>query len=101
MLQVAGAARFRNGAHAQDVTHALCGGNNAARVKQVEGMGALQHVVVGWQRQTLRQNAVAFCLVTVKFAEKQIGIGNFEVISRELFLVLQENVAIREHGTII
>ena len=70
VFQIARAARLRDGAHAQDVAHALGGRYHAARVEQVERVAALQHVVVGRKRQPGRQHAVAFGFVAVELAEQ-------------------------------
>ncbi len=96
VLQIARAACLRDGAHAQDIAHALGGGNHAARIEQVERMAAFEHIVVCGKRQARGQHAIAFSLVAVEFAEKHIGVGHFEVVRGELALVFQENVAVRE-----
>ena len=49
VLHVGRAARLRERADAQDVGHALGGGNNAAGIEQVERVAALEHAVVGRQ----------------------------------------------------
>src|SRR5690606_11071056 len=41
----------RQGADAADVGGALGHGNGAARVQQVEGVGGLEHLLIGRQRQ--------------------------------------------------
>ena len=76
-----------NGAHTQNVAHALRGRNHAARVKQVEGMRTLQHVVIRGKRQAGGQHAVALGFIAIEFAEQHVGVGNLEVVRRELALV--------------
>ena len=63
-------------------------------------MRALQHVIICGKRQTGFERAIALGFVAIELPEEEIGVCNFEVVRRELSLVLEEHVAIREDGTV-
>ena len=54
----------------------LGGRYHAARVQQVERVAALQHAVVGRQRQARLQRAQALGLAVVELLEQEIGVGH-------------------------
>ena len=59
-------------------------------------MAALQHAVVGRQRQAGLQRAQALGLAVVELLEQEVGVGHLEVVARVLALVFQVHVAIGE-----
>src|SRR5579859_2655993 len=81
-------------AHPQDVALAFRHGDGAARVQEVEGMGGLQHLLVGRQRQPLLQEARAFGFADVEPLEEFCSVGLLEVVPGLLHLVLVVDVAV-------
>ena len=100
VLQIGCAARLRKGAHAQDVAHALGGADDATSIQEVEGVRALENVVVRGQGQAGLKHTVALSLVAIELTEQKVGVGHLEVVSRELTLVFKEDIAVSEHGAV-
>jgi len=63
-------------------------------------MGALQHVIVCSKRELCLESAGALRLIAIELAEKQVGVGNLEVVCRELTLVFQEHITVGEHRAV-
>ena len=101
VLHIGGAAGLGQGAHAQDVGHALGGRDDAAGIEQVEGVAALQHRVVGRQRQGRLQGAQALHLAVGELLEEEVGVGHLEVELGILALVLQVHVAVGELHAVV
>src|SRR4029450_433788 len=76
-----------------DVGGALRDGDGAAGVEQVEGVRALQHLVIGRARGPPRHELAAFGLVLVEAAPEDVDRGKLEVVDRPLALVLAVDVA--------
>ena len=73
---------------ARDVADPLGDRDRAARVEQVEGVRALQHLVVGRQRQAPRHAAPAHSRSwSSKWREQHVDVGRLEVVRRQLALV--------------
>src|ERR1051325_8027737 len=81
-------ARHRQLAHALDHADALGHGDGAACVEGVEDVRALQRPVVRRQHERLRQAPLRLGLVRVEELPVQGDVGDFEVVLRELVLVL-------------
>src|SRR5665811_1896928 len=88
-----GTAR-RPRAHAPDVHRAIGDADHAARVEHVEGVAALEHVVVGRHGQTRLETALGLVLVLAEVAVEHVGVGDLEVVAAELALVLAVDVAV-------
>ena len=83
-------------ADAEDEALPLRDADGAPRVQQVEGVRALQAVVVRRQRELLLDEAAALLLVLVEEAEEAVGIAGVEAVLALLPLVLPEHVPVRE-----
>ena len=59
-------------------------------------MAALEHAVVGRQRQPRLQRAQALGLAIVELLEQKVRVGHLEVVARVLALVLEVHVAVGE-----
>ena len=81
-VQVALRAQVGQRAHAADVGGALGDADGAAGVEDVEGVGALQAVVVGRQRQPELEEPLALRLVGVEEAEEHLRVGRREASTR-------------------
>ena len=64
-------------------------------------MAALQHRVVGRQRQRRLQGAQALHLAIGELLEEELGVGHLEVERGVLALVLQVHVAVGEHHAVV
>src|SRR2546422_7397574 len=84
----------------QDVTLPLGHADGAARVEQVEGVRALQAVVVRRKRKVLLDEAAALALVLVEEAQEPVGIARVEAVLALLPLVLPEGVAVGEPAAV-
>ena len=80
-------------AHPADVRGALGHGDRPARVEQVEGVRALEHLVVGRERQRSLDERAALGLVLVEAAHEHVDGRLLEVVDRPLALVLAVDVA--------
>src|SRR5438876_170451 len=87
-------------ADAEDEALPLGDADGAARVEQVEGVRALQAVVVRGQGQLLFDETAALLLVLVEEAEEAVGIAGVEAVLALLPLVLPEHVPVREARSI-
>src|SRR5205814_4854488 len=94
--QIAPRAVVGEPAEAEDEALPLRDADGAPRVEQVEGVRALQAVVVRWQRELLLDEAAALLLVLVEEAEEAVGIAGVEAVLALLPLVLPEHVPVRE-----
>src|SRR5215469_15588348 len=91
-------------ADAPDIGGALGDADHPARVEQVEDMARFEALVVGRERQRRPVTRVvaeaeqrpAFLFGVDKMPEQHLGVGAFEVVSRELALGAQEYVAVAD-----
>ena len=74
--------------------------DGAAGVEQVEGMRALQAVIVRGKRKLLLDQAPALVLVLVEEAQEPVGIARVEAVLALLPLVLPEGVAVGEPAAV-
>src|SRR5437660_2605765 len=84
----------------QDVLLPLGYADGAARVEQVEGVRALQAVVVRRKRKVPLDEAAALALVLVEEAQEPVGIARVEAVLALLPLVLPEGVAVGEPAAV-
>src|SRR3954470_19032052 len=78
-------------AHAEDEPLPLGDADRAAGVEQVEGVRALQAVVIGGQRQLELDQPPALLLVFIEEAEEAVGVARVEAVLALLALVLPED----------
>ena len=64
-------------------------------------MAALQHPVVGGQRQVVLQAQAGLALVLVEGLEQKLGVAHLEVVRGEFALVLQVHVAVGELHAVV
>ena len=93
-LQVEAGDLAREVAHAGDVRGAVGDADHAARVEHVEGVAALEHVVVGRDGQARLDGAQRLGLVLAEVAVQHLGVRHLEVVGAELALVLLVDVAV-------
>ena len=93
-LEVQAGDLARQVAHAADVHRAVGDADHAARVEHVEGVAALEHVVVGRHRQARLEAALGLALVLAEVAVQHVGVGDLEAVAAELALVLPVDVAV-------
>src|SRR5258708_11595434 len=93
-------AVVRQLADPHDVALPLGDADGAARVEQVEGVRALQAIVVGRQRQLCLPELPALALVEREELEEQVRVCGLEAVLRLLDLVLPEAVAVGEPGAV-
>ena len=93
-LQIQAGDLAREVAHAGDVRGAVGDADHAARVEHVEGVAALEHVVVGRDRQARLEAAQRLGLVLAEVPVQHLGVGDLEVVAAELALVLLVHVAV-------
>src|SRR5262245_32752742 len=84
----------RQRAHPPDVRAPLGRADDPARVEQVEGVAALQHLVIGRQHQALVEAARALGLVLREAPEQDLGVRDLEVVAAPLALALEVDVAV-------
>src|SRR5215468_4273960 len=77
--------------HAQDESLALGDADGSPSVQQVEGVRALQAVVVGGQGEPLLDQRPALLLVLVEEPEEPLRVGGVEAVLALLPLVLPEH----------
>ena len=92
------ATRAGEVANTADVGGALRHRDRPARVKQVEGVRALEHLVVRGERQAPLDEPAAFLLVLVEAALEHVHGRFLEVVDRPLALVLPVDVRPRDAG---
>ena len=80
-LEVEARDLARQVAHAGDVRRAVGDADHAARVEQVEGVAALEHVVVGRDRQPRLETALGLAVVLAEVPEEHLGVGDLEVVA--------------------
>src|SRR5262245_40902729 len=76
-----------------DVRGALGHGKRSARVQQVERVGALEHLVVGGDRQRALEQVPTFGLVLVEATSEHVDRRFLEVVPRPLALAFAVDVA--------
>ena len=97
-LEVEAGDLARQVAHAGDVRSAVGHRDDAARVEHIEGVAALEHVVVGGDGQARVEAALRLGLELDEVAEQHVGVGDLEVVAAELALVLEVDVAVGDHA---
>ena len=98
--QIGLTARLSERADAQDVRRALCGGNSAAGIQDIEAVAALHDAVIGGQRELGLEACMAFGLEIIELLAHHINVGDLEVVGGELTLVLEEDLTVG-HGRAI
>src|SRR4029079_7683123 len=93
-LQPGTAGRLREVADAADVGLALGDADYAPRLESVEHVAGLDGLLIGGDRQLGLEAAFALAGGLAEQVEQRLGIGNFEIISGHLPLVLEEDVAV-------
>src|SRR6266480_2306222 len=84
---------------AADVGRPLCDRERSARVEQVERVRALEHLVVGRNRQPTLQQVPALRLVLAEAAREHVDRGLLEVVPRPLTLGFEVDVTPGHSGS--
>ncbi len=88
----------RDIAHAAEILGALGDANGAARIEDIEEMGAFEVVVVRGDDELRIQTAARFAFIGVIDAFQRIDIGDVEVIFAVLDLRLEQHIPIAHAG---
>ena len=93
-LEVEAGDLAREVAHAPDVHRAVGDADRAAGIEHVEGVAALEHLIVGGHRQTRLETALGLVLVLAEVPVEHVGVGDLEAVAAELALVLAIDVPV-------
>src|SRR5882762_7471565 len=90
------ASGLRQNAHTSDIGGPFRHADDAARVEEIEDVACLQDLVIGRQRELLREQALALLLGVGEMAKQDLGIGALEIVFRVFAFGLVKDFAVTE-----